>query len=58
MFAPVMKFKTIRTLDIICAELRLIAYQDDVPSAFSKGYLKETVWMDQLEECQSDNPNE
>jgi hypothetical protein len=57
-FAPVVKFKSIRTLAAICAELKLTAYQDDVPSAFLKGNLKETVWMEQPEGYKSENPYE
>ena len=57
-FAPVVKFKSIRLLAALSAKLRLSAFQDDVPTAFLKGHLKETVWMEQPEGFESDNPDE
>ena len=52
-YAPVLKFKSMRTLAAVCAHLKLTAYQDDVPSAFLQGGLKETVWMSQPEGYES-----
>ena len=46
-WSPVAKFKSIRLLIAICAKLRLEAYQDDVPTAFLRGILKEIIWMTQ-----------
>ena len=57
-YAPVLKFKSMRTLAAICAQLKLTAYQDDVPSAFLQGDLKETVWMSQPEGYNSKDSNE
>jgi hypothetical protein len=48
-YAPVAKFKTIRVLAAIAAARNLECYQDDVPTAFLKGDLKEEVWMEQPE---------
>jgi hypothetical protein len=45
-FAPVVMFKSIRTLAALCAAKKLKAFQDDVPSAFLRGELKETIFMD------------
>jgi hypothetical protein len=45
-FAPVVMFKSIRTLAALCASQELKAYQDDVPSAFLRGNLKELVFME------------
>ena len=57
-FAPVVKFKSIRLLAALCAKLNLEAFQDDVPTAFLKGHLNETVWMEQPEGFESLNPEE
>ena len=46
-FAPVAKFKSIRTLTALAAKLKLSAFQDDVPTAFLRGELKEEIWMEQ-----------
>jgi hypothetical protein len=46
-FAPVVKFKSIRTLVAIAASLGMKVFQDDVPVAFLRGKLKEEIWMDQ-----------
>ena len=46
-FAPVAKLKSIRTLITIAAKLKLSAFQDDVPTAFLKGNLKEEIWIEQ-----------
>ena len=46
-YAPVIKFKSVRTLIALAAGLGLDTYQDDVPSAFLKGVLKERVIMKQ-----------
>ena len=48
-FAPVIKFKSVRTLIALAAGLKLDGFQDDVPSAFLKGVLKEKVIMTQPE---------
>jgi hypothetical protein len=53
-FSPVAKFKSIRVLAALCALLKLSAFQDDVPSAFLKGSLKETIYMEQPEGFGSD----
>ena len=45
-FAPVAKFKSIRGIIALSAILKLKVYQDDVPSAFLKGILKESIYMD------------
>jgi hypothetical protein len=57
-FAPVAKFKSIRTLAALKALLKLEAYQDDVPTAFLKGELQEEVWMEQPEGYQEGNSKE
>ena len=46
-FAPVAKFKSIRTLAALAAKMKLSAFQDDVPTAFLRGELKEEIWMEQ-----------
>lgn len=57
-FAPVAKFKSIRTLAALNALLGLKAYQDDVPTAFLKGELEEEVWMEQPKGYEEGNPEE
>jgi hypothetical protein len=52
-FSPVAKLKSIRILAALCVMLVLEAYQDDVPTAFLKGDLEETVWMEQVEGYES-----
>jgi hypothetical protein len=47
-FAPVVKFKSIRILAALAAKFGAKMYQDDVPTAFLKGTLKEEVYMEQL----------
>ena len=47
-FAPVIKFKSIRILAALAATLKCRVYQDDVPTAFLKGVLKEEIYMDQV----------
>jgi hypothetical protein len=54
-FAPVAKFKSIRTLAALKALLKLEAYQDDVPTAFLRGELEEGVWMEQPEGYEGDS---
>jgi len=46
-YAPVAKFKSIRLLLAIAAQLNQKIYQDDCTSAFLNGILKERVLMDQ-----------
>ena len=46
-FSPVLKFNSLRLLIAIAAHLKLDIYQDDVPTAFLKGVLKEEIWMEQ-----------
>lgn len=46
-FAPVAKIKSIRAIIALSASKGWKIYQDDVPSAFLKGNLKEDVWMEQ-----------
>jgi Reverse transcriptase (RNA-dependent DNA polymerase) len=46
-FAPVARFKTIRTLLAIAARLNLRVHQFDVKSAFLNGELKEDVYIEQ-----------
>ena len=57
-FAPVAKFKSIRVLAALAAMLKLNAFQDDVPTAFLKGNLKETIWMEQPKGYEIGNPAE
>jgi hypothetical protein len=57
-FAPVAKFKSIRVLAALAAMLKLNAFQDDVPTAFLKGKLKETIWMEQPKGYEIGNPAE
>ena len=57
-FAPVAKFKSIRVLAALAAMLKLNAFQDDVPNAFLKGNLKETIWMEQPKGYEIGNPTE
>lgn len=47
-FAPVIKFKSIRILASLAAIHKCKMYQDDVPTAFLKGTLKEEIYMDQV----------
>jgi hypothetical protein len=47
-----------RTLAAICAQIKLTAYQDDVPSAVLQVDLKATVSMSQPEGYESRDPNE
>ena len=56
-YAPVVKFKSVRTLIALAAGLGLDAYQDDVPSAFLKGVLKERVVMKQPEGFNNNEDN-
>ncbi|MEY5045629.1 MAG: hypothetical protein RL713_854, partial [Bacteroidota bacterium] len=46
-FSPVLKFTSLRVLIAIAAHFKLDIYQDDVPTAFLKGVLKEEIWMEQ-----------
>ena len=46
-FAPVINFKSLRTLMAISSWNRWTVYQDDVPTAFLKGKIKEDVWTQQ-----------
>jgi hypothetical protein len=55
-FAPVAKFKSIRTLAALKALLKLEAYQDDVPTAFLRGSLKELVLMEQIPGYEEGDP--
>jgi len=57
-FAPVAKFKSIRVLAALAAMLKLNAFQDDIPTAFLKGNLKETIWMEQPKGYEVGNPEE
>ena len=45
-FAPVIMFKSVRLVAALVATLNLTAYQDDVPTAFLRGRLKEEIWME------------
>jgi hypothetical protein len=47
-FAPVVKLKSIRLLTQLAASLGLELYQDDAPSAFLNGILKERIIMQQI----------
>ena len=38
--------------------LKLNAFQDDVPTTFLKGNLKETIWMEQPKGYEVGNPEE
>jgi hypothetical protein len=44
-FAPVLKFKTLRTIIAIAANNGWKLYQDDVVTAFLNGELEDEVWM-------------
>jgi hypothetical protein len=57
-FAPVVMFKSVRTLVAICASLGLKAYQDDVPSAFLRGNLKEEIFMEPPRGMQTSKPQD
>ena len=57
-FAPVAKFKSIRVLAALAAMLKLNAFQDDVPTEFLKGNLKETIWMEEPKGYEIGNPAE
>jgi histone deacetylase 1/2 len=46
-FSPVLKFTSLRVLIALAAHFKLNIYQDDVPTAFLKGVLKEEIWMEQ-----------
>ena len=46
-FSPVAKMNSVRAIIAICAYNEWDVFQDDVPTAFLKGVLKEEVWMDQ-----------
>ncbi len=46
-FSPVAKIKSVRTLVALAASKGWNIFQDDVPSAFLNGNLKEDVWMEQ-----------
>jgi hypothetical protein len=45
-FAPVVLFKSVRLLAALIAALNLEAFQDDVPTAFLRGDLKEEIYME------------
>jgi hypothetical protein len=47
-FSPVVKFKSIRILAALAAKSSMKMFQDDAPTAFLKGDLKETVYMKQI----------
>jgi hypothetical protein len=55
-FSPVAKFKSIRLLAALCAKFGLEACQDDVPTAFLKGDLKEEIWMEQVQGYEVGDP--
>jgi hypothetical protein len=42
-----LKFTSLRILIAIAAHFKFSIYQDDVPTAFLKGTLKEEIWMEQ-----------
>ena len=44
-YAPVVKFKSFRTLMSLAVNQDLKLWQDDVPTAFLKGDLKEDIWV-------------
>jgi len=44
-YAPVVKFKSFRTLMCLAVNHGLTLWQDDVPTAFLKGDLKEDIWI-------------
>ncbi len=46
-FSPVAKIKSVRTLVALAASKGWNIFQDDIPSAFLNGNLKEDVWMEQ-----------
>ena len=46
-FSPVSKFTSLRVLIALAAHFKYSIYQDDVPTAFLKGILKEEIWMEQ-----------
>ena len=46
-FSPVLKFTSLRVLIALAASFKFSIYQDDVPTAFLKGVLKEEIWMEQ-----------
>ena len=54
-WSPVVKFTSLRLLMAICARFGLESFQDDVPTAFLKGILKETIWMEQPEGYKTDD---
>jgi len=47
-FAPVAKLKSVRLLTQIAASQKLVLFQDDAPSAFLNGELKERIIMQQI----------
>jgi hypothetical protein len=57
-YAPVVKFKSVHILAALCAKYKLKAFQDDVPTAFLKGNLKEEIYMHQTEGFKSKNERE
>jgi hypothetical protein len=57
-FAPVAKFKSIRTIFALAAIKGWKVYHDDATSAFLNGTLKESVYMDQPKGFSSTNAKE
>ena len=53
-----MKFNSLRLLIAIAASLKLNIFQDDVPTAFLKGNIKETIYMEQPEGFQEGSKND
>lgn len=44
-YAPTLKFKSFRTILSVAASKNLTIHQDDVPTAFLKGTIKENIWI-------------
>ena len=57
-FSPVLKFVSLRTLIAFAAQRKLEIYQDDVPTAFLRGDLKEEIWMEQPPGFHQGNKND
>ena len=57
-FSPVVKFKSIRVLTALAAHHKMMMYQDDVPTAFLKGTLKEEIYMHQVPGFKEGAPDE